>query len=203
MKHSLLLIILVMLAIACLSAQQNTAAPIQNSYSAETAGNYAGALDIMKTLETADNNDPFYKLRIGWRYYCQGKYNDAMGYYQKSLKLESSPDAYEGLANCYLALGYWNEAITTANNLLKDNPFNTNALLKAGYAMYMKKEYKSAEDYYLRVIKVNPFNFEARAYLIGSYYYDNNPQEAKKHYQTLKKYCPTSPFVTDFTKVFE
>jgi tetratricopeptide (TPR) repeat protein len=175
---------------------------ITTSYTAETAGNYTTALEPMKTLEAADLNDPFYKLRLGWLYYNLGKYNDAATYYQKSIKLLPSQDGYEGLANCYLALGLWNETITTCDTVLKSDPAQWIFMLKAGYAQYQKKQYKSAIDYYQRAIKVQPFNFEARGYLIAANYYDNNLVEAKKHWVTRKKYYPASVFVTDFAKAF-
>ncbi len=203
MRNYLLITMLLILTMNLFSAEVAENSTIQKSYTAESMGNFTGAIELMKTLEATDLNDPFYKLRLGWLYYNTAKYDDAISYYQKSIKLLPSQDAYEGLANCYLALGLWNEVIQTAETVLKEDSAQWVFMLKAGYAMYQKKEYKSAITYYQNVLKIQPFNFEGRGYLIGAYYYDNNRVEAKKHWSTLKRYYPASQFVTDFAKAFE
>jgi tetratricopeptide (TPR) repeat protein len=197
------ILMLALITISGLLAQTQGTSNIEKSYAAEKTGNYTGAIELMKTLESSDANDPYFKLRLGWLYYSSAKYNEAIGYYQKSLAIKASADGYEGLVNCYLALGLWNDVIARSDDALKMYPSHYTFLLKAGYAMYMKMEYKAAIDYYQRVLTINPYNYEARGYLINSNYYYNDRVEAKKQWLVMKKYYPDSAFVIDWVKTFE
>jgi tetratricopeptide (TPR) repeat protein len=198
-------LITTLLLISSLSilAQTNGKDLITASYSAESVNNYSLALEKMKALETQDTTDAFYKLRIGWLLYLSGKYNEALSYYQKSDKLNPCVDAQIGIVNCYLYLGLWNDAIAVSKDILQTYPDYADVLLKAGYAAYMKKEYAQAINYYQKALLVNPYSFEARGYLVPAYYYNGNINEAKKHYQFLKKYYPASLSVKDFAKVLD
>lgn len=199
----LTIIVLLLITGLTLMAQVNGQELITASYSAESTKNYTVALEKMKLLENYDKDDAFYKLRIGWLLYLSGKYSDALSYYQKSQKLSPCLDAQIGAINCDLYLGLWNDAISVSKDVLQIYPDNVDVLLKAGYAAYMKKDYNVAINYYLKTLIVNPYSFEARGYLVPAYYYNGNTNEAKRHYNFLKKYYPASLSVKDFAKVLE
>jgi len=186
-----------------LSAQPTNGQTIQDSYTAETNGNYTQAIEIMKSLEAADSNEPFYKLRLGWLSFNSGKYSDALTYYQKAYKLSPTLEAREGISKSFMYLGLWNDAIDNAQAILKDYPQHLVSLLQIGYAQYAKKEYRAAIEAYEKVLKLYPYDLDSHAYLIGAYYYTNNRQDAKKHWLLMKKIYPASPFVTDFARAFE
>jgi len=194
-----LLFLLIIFSVGLVS-QTKTNDLISSSYVLEASRNYQAALGKMKTLEKNDKNDAFYKLRIAWLNYLLMKYKDALEYYQKSYKEEPSLDAQEGMVNCYVAMGSWNDAILQASDILVTYPYYVNVLLKAGYASYMRKDYTQAIVFYKRVLAISPYSFEARGYLLASCYYNNNIPEAKKQYQFLLKYYPASIFVRDFSK---
>ena len=195
------MILVMILAITALAAQHKFS--ITDSYNAETAKNYTRSLEIMNALAATDSNDEFYQLRIGWLNYLNGKYPEALKSYQNSNRLGSSLDAQIGILNCQLALGKWNDSLEQANNILKIYPQSTIVLVKAAYAAYMKQEYKMASDYYIRYIKVSPWDMDVRGYLVNNLYLAKETVEAKKHYQKLKKYAPESPIVKEYAKIFE
>jgi tetratricopeptide (TPR) repeat protein len=203
MNKYVLIVILIAISGISLYSQDNSKDLITTSYNAESDKNYVLALEKMKALEMQDNNDAFYKLRIGWLLYLSGKYIESLSYYQESQKLNPSTDAKIGSVNCYVYLGLWNDAIKASSDILQSYPDNTDVLLKAGYAAFMKRDYNQAIDYYERVLSVNPYNFEATGYLLPAYFYSGNTIEARKHYQFLKKYYPESQSVKDFAQVLE
>lgn len=178
-------------------------ASITDSYNAETARNYTRALQIMEDLNTSDPNDEFYILRIAWLQYLLGRYNDSLKNYQKSNNIFPSLDAQTGILNCQLALGLWNDAHNQAEQILKKFSQNIVVLSKAAYATYMLQNYRATADYYQRIINISPWDMEARGYLVNNLYLAKDIENARKHYQTLKKYAPDSAMAKEYSKIFK
>ena len=178
-------------------------ASITDSYNAETARNYTRALQIMEDLNTSDPNDEFYILRIAWLQYLLGRYNDSLKNYQKSNNIFPSLDAQTGILNCQLALGLWNDAHNQAEQILKKFSQNIVVLSKAAYATYMLQNYRATADYYQRIINISPWDVEARGYLVNNLYLAKDIENARKHYQTLKKYAPDSAMAKEYSKIFK
>jgi tetratricopeptide (TPR) repeat protein len=198
MKKTIVAVMLIL--ITGLSLAQGPVS-ITDSYNAETAKNYTRALQIMEDLSAKEPNDDFYALRIAWLQYLLGRYNDAIKNYQKSNNISHSLDAQTGILNCQLALGKWDEARALADQILKSYPQNTVIMGKAAYAAYMKQQYRDVADYYLAILKVTPWDMEARAYLVNNLYQAKDIEAAKKQYQLLKKYYPESAMVKEYAKV--
>jgi len=198
MKKTIVAVMLIL--IAGLSLAQGPVS-ITDSYNAETAKNYTRALQIMEDLSAKEPNDDFYALRVAWLQYLLGRYNDAIKNYQKSNNISHSLDAQTGILNCQLALGKWDEARALADQILKSYPQNTVILGKAAYAAYMKQQYRDVADYYLAILKVTPWDMEARGYLVNNLYLAKDIEAAKKQYQLLKKYYPESSMVKEYAKV--
>ncbi|MBM4403445.1 MAG: tetratricopeptide repeat protein [Candidatus Cloacimonetes bacterium] len=193
-------IITLLLLICCICLEAQNTISIRDSYNAETTGDYSRALDVMIKLATADANDEFYQLRLGWLYYMMQDYASAFNHYQKSNTLVANLDAQLGMLNCHLALGKWNDALALAHNILKQYPQHTTVMSKAAYASYMKQDYKDAADYYQRVLKINQWDMDTLGYLVANLYLSNQLTEAKQHFQKLKKYYPASAIITDYGK---
>ena len=175
-------------------------ASITDSYNAETAKNYSRALQIMEEIAANDPNDEFYQLRIGWLQYMLGRYNDAITSYTKSNRIASSLDAQTGIVNCQLALGKWDEARALSDQILKSHPQNIIIMGKAAYAAYMKQDYSAAAGYYSSIIKITPWDMEIRGYLVNNLFLSKDVENARRHYQKLKKYYPDSPIVKEYAK---
>ena len=197
------IIILLILALFIGNILAQGKASITDSYNAETAKNYTRALQIMEELNTAEPNDEFYILRIAWLQYLLGRYNDSLKNYQKSNSLAPTLDAQTGILNCQLALVKWDEAKRLADQILKNYPQNTTIIGKAAYAAYMKQEYREVADYYLAILRLTPWDMEARGYLINNLYLAKDVENAKKHYQILKKYYPEAAMVKEYSKIFK
>lgn len=178
-------------------------ASITDSYNAETARNYTRALQIMEDLSANDPNDEFYILRIAWLQYLLGSYNESMKNYQKSNNLYPSLDAQTGILNCQLALGMWNEAHNQAEHILQNFPQNIAVLSKAAYSTYMLQNYRATADYYQRIVNIFPWDMESRGYLVNNLYLSKDIENARKHYQILKKYAPDSAMAKEYSKIFK
>jgi len=178
-------------------------ASITDSYNAETARNYTRALQIMEDLSANDPNDEFYILRIAWLQYLLGSYNESMKNYQKSNNLYPSLDAQTGILNCQLALGMWNEAHNQAEHILQNFPQNIAVLSKAAYSTYMLQNYRATADYYQRIVNIFPWDMESRGYLVNNLYLSKDIENARQHYQILKKYAPDSAMAKEYSKVFK
>ena len=197
MKHTLLILLLCMVAGILLGEGK---ASITDSYNAETAKNYSRALQIMEEIAANDPNDEFYQLRIGWLQYLLGRYNDAIASYTKSNRIAHSLDAQTGIVNCQLALGKWDEARALSDQILKNYPQSTTIMGKAAYAAYMKQDYSAAAGYYSSIIKITPWDMEIRGYLVNNLFLSKDVENARRHYQKLKKYYPDSPIVKEYAK---
>ena len=197
MKSKVLVLILCLVAGLVWAQSKST---ITDSYNAETARNYTRALQIMEEIAAADPGDEFYQLRIGWLQYMLGRYDDAIKSYSKSNNIAHSLDAQTGIVNCQLALGKWDDARALADQILKSYPLNPIILGKAAYAAYMKQDYAGAAGYYTQVMKLTPWDMEIRGYLVNNLYLAKDMENAKKHYQKLKKYYPDSAIVKEYAK---
>jgi tetratricopeptide (TPR) repeat protein len=174
---------------------------ITDSYNAEAAKNYSRALEIMRSLISTNGEDEFYLLRVAWLEYLMGNYNASIINYQNSNKKFASLDAQVGILNCQLALAKWNDAKTLADEILKQYPQNTTVMAKAAYATYMKQDYRSTADYYLSIIKITPWDMEARGYLVNNLYLAKDIENARKHYQKLQRYYPESSIIKEYSKI--
>jgi tetratricopeptide (TPR) repeat protein len=173
---------------------------ITDSYNAEAAKNYSRALEIMRSLISTNGEDEFYLLRVAWLEYLMGNYNASIINYQNSNKKFASLDAQVGILNCQLALAKWNDAKALADEILKQYPQNTTVMAKAAYATYMKQDYRSTADYYLSIIKITPWDMEARGYLVNNLYLAKDIENARKHYQKLQRYYPESSIIRSILK---
>ncbi|PKN72409.1 MAG: hypothetical protein CVU50_07505 [Candidatus Cloacimonetes bacterium HGW-Cloacimonetes-3] len=197
MKSKFLVLIICLIAGVLLAQGKST---ITDSYNAETAKNYTRALEIVQEIAKADANDEFYQLRIGWLQYLLGRYDEAIKSYGKSNTISHSLDAQTGIVNCQLALGKWDEARALSDQILKSYPQSTTILAKAAYAAYMRQDYAGAAGYYAQIIKISPWDMEIRGYLVNNLYLSKDVENARKHYQKLKKYYPDSPIVKEYAK---
>jgi len=87
-----------------------------------------------------------------------------------------------------------------SDQILKSYPQSTTILAKAAYAAYMRQDYAGAAGYYAQIIKISPWDMEIRGYLVNNLYLSKDVENARKHYQKLKKYYPDSPIVKEYAK---
>jgi tetratricopeptide (TPR) repeat protein len=193
---------LILILILCISGLLG-AASIQESYLAEARGDYQSALAITQELARQDADEVFYTMRMAWLRYLLGQYNEAATLYRQGLAKLDHPDAHLGIINCHLALGEWDQARSRADLQLKEEPRNPTLLSKAAYAVFMKKDYHTAAEYYARIVSFYPWDMDNRGYWVNNLYLSGNINEAKTQYQILKKYSPQSQIVIDYKGILD
>ncbi len=199
MKQLILCVMIALLTLA-IFAEERT---INDSYNFEARSDFQNALTVMNELAAKDPTDAFYRVRIGWLQYLSGNYNDAILSYQQSIRLQDSVDAHTGIINCYLALGNYTDALKVADAQLLVHKQNPTLYSKAAYAAYQKKDYALTASYYARELEYYPWDMEVRGYLVNNLYLSGQTVEAKKQYQLLKKYSPTSSIITLYKGILD
>ena len=122
-------------------------------------GDYTAALKEFLKAESLYPDDPFLHYNLGLAYKAKKKLDLAGQHFKKAIILK--PDyapAQNGLGTVYLDKQEWDNAIqyfnAAQNNLLYATPYIP--LSNLGWAYYNKKEYATAEKYYLDALDINP-----------------------------------------------
>lgn len=176
---------------------------IAQSYALESQADFIGSLEIMRELSAADPQEPFYQVRIAWLEYLLGRYERSISSYRKAIGMKDNLDARVGIINCHLALGDYSLALSATDSLLVEHRQNPQLLAKAAYAAYLLKEHSLAADYYIRLIRLYPWDMESRGYLVNNLYLAGRVDEARVEYRLLKKYYPLSGIVAQYKGVLE
>ncbi|WP_425076737.1 tetratricopeptide repeat protein [Psychroserpens sp. S379A] len=117
---------------------------------------------IDKGLESYAANVKLISLKAQ-NYYYQDYYNDAKIWFQKLIDLgESSEFIHEKLSLVYAELSEYEQAIEQRKLALKFNPYDANAMFVIGTYYEQLNDYKNAETYMLKALKLKdiPLDFE-------------------------------------------
>ena len=129
------------------------------TFAAEADKDYEAAIAAVKKLVLVADIDknPFVQMRLGWLGYLDGDYEEGAAAYKRSIG--AAPMAITprlGLLNCYLALSRIDEAIDTANAILKIDPLNYRAHKTLGDLYYVREDYTRASSHYSRLSAAYP-----------------------------------------------
>jgi len=170
-------------------------------------------------LFAADAQKAKQYLDYGNKYYSAKQYDNAIKYYQYSLKLNPTDSAYYALGLAYYYKGQKQEALSSFQYALKSNPNNANAkkmvdflqknaggaaggnqqaqaYLAAGTKYLNAKQYDYAIKYYEASIKIEP-TYQAYQYLGTAYYYKGDKDKAIDAYTNSLKLNPDNPALKD------
>ncbi len=117
---------------------------------------------IDKGLESYATNVKLISLKAQ-NYYYQDYYNDSKIWFQKLIDLgESSEFIHEKLSLVYAELSEYEQAIEQRKLALKFNPYDANAMFVIGTYYEQLNDYKNAETYMLKALKLKdmPLDFE-------------------------------------------
>ncbi|MES2286751.1 MAG: tetratricopeptide repeat protein [Bacteroidota bacterium] len=149
-----------------------------NSYTFEYNGEYMKAVEAIKK----GYNEKSYgtNLRAGWLNYEAGLYIESQNYYKKAIALQSnSLEAKFGYIYPATALGNMDQVIAQYKKILEIDPQNTTANYKMGLIFYDKKDFKSAYNYFEKVVDLYPFGYDALLMYAWSNYQLGKNKEAK------------------------
>jgi TolA-binding protein len=144
------------------------------------------------------------QLRIGDAYYAQGKYREAISFYNKAIGAEPGGDyAMFQVGNSYYRSGRTFEAVTTFRRVLRIYPFSRlkeQAQYNIAYIYLNSDNYSQAIEEFQTVINKYPgTEWAARSqYNIGDSYYNSGEYErAIEAYKNVLQNYPRSSYIID------
>ena len=159
------------------------------SYTNENTKDYAKAIGVLKNVYSEQSYE--LNLRLGWLSYINAQYNESIGFYEKAINLK--PEAIEAKMGYVLpaaALGNWNNVLMQYKSILKLNPQNPVVNYRVGLIYYYRKDYKTAEPYFEKVIKAYPFDYDGVIMLAWTKLSLNKKDEASDLFYKALYYNP-------------
>jgi tetratricopeptide (TPR) repeat protein len=179
-NKTLFIVLLALLAVTSLSAQNNKALQdaFSTSYSLEQAGKYSAAADALKKLY--DESSYELNVRLGWLSYMAGMFNESISYYNKAIQvMPYSVEARLGYIYPASSMGNWDLVITRYQEILKIDPANYTACYRLGSIWYTRKEYDKAYKLFEKLVNMFPFDYDVLHMFAWTNYQMGKLREAK------------------------
>ena len=117
---------------------------------------------LQKVLELYPDHAPAHH-DLGGAYYQNGDNDNALIHYEKAVEIEPDNVSYQkALADFYYSVaGRVEEALAVYSKVLDQQPGNLDALLMAGHINVALQKFDDAEEYYKRILEIDPLNQDA------------------------------------------
>ena len=159
------------------------------SYVKETAGDYRGGVDVLKTVYDKDNYEV--NLRLGWLSYLAGMLDESQSYYQRAITImPMGIEARFGLVYPVSSMGNWTQVINTYNEILKIDPMNSLANFRLGVVYYGRNDFVKAKPLFKKVVDLYPFDYDGLHMLGWTSLKLGNTHDAKILFQKALLYKP-------------
>ncbi|MEI6595785.1 MAG: tetratricopeptide repeat protein [Bacteroidota bacterium] len=172
-----------------LAAQENIENAFEKSYALEKQGNYNGAINLIKTVYSANSYE--LNLRLGYLNYEAGFHAESMNYYARAIVL--LPNAIEpkiGYVYPASILGKWDEVLKQYLDILKIDPQNSSVNYKTGLIYYNRKNYVQAYKHFEKVVSLYPFDYDGLIMFAWTNYQIGKPKEAKALFKRVMLLSP-------------
>lgn len=176
-------------AIICLSlvttaqSVSNQESAFSESYNQEYLKNYDKAIELINKVYKSDQYE--INLRLGWLYYLNKNLESSINYYQKAIT--QNPEAIEARLGIVMPMSFLQDVgplLKQYKDILNLQPNNTLANYWVGIINYNKKDFKSAQPYFEKVVSLYPFDYDANHMLAWTLLNQKNNAEAKKYFET-------------------
>ncbi|WP_080057718.1 tetratricopeptide repeat protein [Spirosoma aerolatum] len=166
----------------------------KESYSYESKKEYKKAI---AALSKANDDSYEVNLRQGWLHYLAGLLTESVNYYQKAItQRPTSIEARLGYALPASALNNWDNVTEQYQAVLRLDPNNTVTNYRVGLMYYYRKEYKTAESYFQKVLKLYPFDHDSLLMLGWTKYMLGQGNEARVLFNRALLNTPTDSSAT-------
>jgi tetratricopeptide (TPR) repeat protein len=189
MKIKIIIATLFIAACLNLTAQENIENAFEKSYSLEKQGNYNGAINMIKTVYSANSYEM--NLRLGYLNYEAGAHAESMNYYARAILL--LPNAVEpkiGYVYPASVLGKWDEVLKQYLDILKIDPQNSSVNYKTGLIYYNRKNYVFAYKHFEKVVTLYPFDYDGLIMFAWTNYQTGKSKEAKAYFKRVLLLSP-------------
>lgn len=176
-----------------LTATSAIANPTAEAY--EAKGEYELAVFQYKLDELSEQDNPRLFNKIGNLLYRLGKYNEAISYFNKAIKVDRGDSIYHyNIGMSYVKLSKDNEAYKEFKKAISMNPNQEKYHHKLGNLLYAHKRYQDAISEYNTILKLNTSYHQAYHNLGLAY---NNLEKYKESVFYFKKYLQLKPNDTE------
>ena len=153
-----------------------------SSYAKETAGDYKGGLDVLKSVYDKDHYE--LNLRMGWLSYLSGLLDESQSYYQRAVSLmPMGIEARFGLIFPLSSMGNWTQVIRIYDEILRIDPMNSIANFRLGLVYYGQNNFLKAKPLFEKVINLYPFDYDGLNMMAWTHLKMGNSREAKILFQ--------------------
>lgn len=153
------------------------------SYNYEQIGKYQDAIKVLLPLHNKYPHGYTLNLRLGWLFYLDGHYTDAIKYYKKASLIKTHTlEPLLGLIRVYLTTYSYKEAENISTEILKKDYYNYYANLYICKALIGEKKYKIAIAVINKMLTLYPTDVSFLEELFISYKATSN-----KRYQDIYK----------------
>jgi tetratricopeptide (TPR) repeat protein len=167
-----------------------------NSYTLEYNGEYGKAVEAIN--KEYDQKSYGVNLRAGWLNYEAGLYIESQNYYKKAIALKpNSIEAKLGYIYPATALGNMDQVIAQYEKILEIDPQNSTANYKMGLIFYDRKDFKSAYNYFEKVVDLYPFGYDALLMYAWANFQLGKNKEAKILFKSALLLSPYSQSAID------
>jgi tetratricopeptide (TPR) repeat protein len=164
---------------------------LQDSYDAEKNQDYPGAIKPLEKLGAEGSANYIVQLRLGWLHYCAKNWSESIAYYGRASQL--SPQSVEpllGLMLPQMAAGKNDDALRTAQTIIREDPGNYTAISRMAWLLYSRKDYSAAVSAYRKLVTFYPTDTEMLLGLGWALRLSGHASEAAKQFQTVLLLSP-------------
>lgn len=169
-------------------------AAFKESYVQEAKKDYRQAIAALKKAgaDTYEVN-----LRLGWLHYAAGLLTESVSYYEKAIyKQPSSIEARLGYALPASTLNHWDKVMEQYQAILRLDPNHSLTNYRMGLIFYNRKDYKTAEGYFQKVLRLYPFDHDSVLMLGWTKYMLGQRNEARELFTKALLYNPSDSSAT-------
>jgi tetratricopeptide (TPR) repeat protein len=169
------------------------------SYNYEKMGDYKDAIKVLIPLYDKYPNGYTLNLRLGWLFYLNKNYKNAIEHYKKAMSI--LPYSFEpklGLMRVYNAMGKYSKTIEIGNVLLKSDYYNFYGNYYYALALMGQKNYKEALSLCNKMITVYPTSIMYLNLLAENYWYLGKKDYAKEIFENILILDPNNPTAKEF-----
>nr|MCR5188101.1 hypothetical protein [Treponema sp.] len=149
-------------------------------------GDTKGAIEHFSKLPKSLENDLDLKLLLGALYYSDSQFDNAIAVANQVLAIDSqNMDALELISMSNHAKGDESSYSQVANQILKQDPYNTAVNIQKAQDYVLNKKYKLARQSYAKALKGDPENEDAMFGYAQTSYYTDELQTSKVYFQKL------------------
>ncbi|MCF6200646.1 MAG: tetratricopeptide repeat protein [Hydrogenimonas sp.] len=175
-----------------------------DSYNYEKMGDYEDAIKSLIPIYKAYPNAYTPNFRLGWLFYLNGNFKNALMHYQKAASaVKSAVKPKLGIVEVYMLQGKYDDAIRLCGDILKMDYYNYYANLYLAKTVLAKGDLMNAEAVVLKMLSLYPTDTLFLEVLASIYLKENRKEDAAKIYEDILILDPKNVAANEFFHMME